>query len=145
MFCWLWPLCISSSHHGKSPLAFFFTKNKSTQKTKIKQHPIFEEDELTLILAGAALGFAAGLVQQGLETGAIRIPNLWKPTRRHVTLFLQAPRARTIHYLALTKAKIRNSGQRIRQCFIAPPWKGRSGGGGKDRPQSSDSNEDPVE
>jgi uncharacterized membrane protein YheB (UPF0754 family) len=34
-------------------------------------HPIFEEDELTLILAGAVLGFAAGLVQQGLETGAI--------------------------------------------------------------------------
>lgn len=39
-------------------------------------HPIFEEDELTLILAGAALGFAAGLVQQGLETGAIQIPSL---------------------------------------------------------------------
>lgn len=35
-------------------------------------HPIFEEDELTLILAGAVLGFAAGLVQQGLETGAIQ-------------------------------------------------------------------------
>lgn len=42
-------------------------------------HPIFEEDELTLILAGAVLGFMAGLVQQGLETGkiVIRIPN-WK-------------------------------------------------------------------
>ena len=39
-------------------------------------HPIFEEDELTLILAGAALGFAAGLVQQGLETGQIKLPNL---------------------------------------------------------------------
>ena len=37
-------------------------------------HPIFEEDELTLILAGAALGFAAGLVQQGLETGTIANP-----------------------------------------------------------------------
>lgn len=58
-------------------------------------HPIFEEDELTLILAGAALGFAAGLVQQGLETGKIRLPNfsrlrpirkarvlLWKLKRR---------------------------------------------------------------
>lgn len=32
-------------------------------------HPIFEEDELTLILAGGFLGFAAGLIQQGLETG----------------------------------------------------------------------------
>jgi len=43
-------------------------------------HPIFEEDELTLILAGAVLGFAAGLVQQGLETGKIQMPNpkqLW--------------------------------------------------------------------
>ena len=39
-------------------------------------HPIFEEDELTLILAGAALGFAAGLVQQGLETGTIQMPNM---------------------------------------------------------------------
>lgn len=38
-------------------------------------HPIFEEDELTLILAGAVLGFAAGLIQQGLETGAIKLPN----------------------------------------------------------------------
>lgn len=38
-------------------------------------HPIFEEDELTLVLAveGAVLGFADGLVQQGLETGAIQI------------------------------------------------------------------------
>ena len=33
-------------------------------------HPIFEEDELTLIIAGGFLGFAAGLVQQGIETGA---------------------------------------------------------------------------
>ena len=33
-------------------------------------HPIFEEDELTLIVAGGVLGFAAGLVQQGIETGA---------------------------------------------------------------------------
>jgi uncharacterized membrane protein YheB (UPF0754 family) len=53
-------------------------------------HPIFEEDELTLILAGAALGFAAGLVQQGLETGAIKMPNVWKPLRR-TCLRIQAP------------------------------------------------------
>ncbi|KAG7364926.1 DUF445 domain containing protein [Nitzschia inconspicua] len=38
-------------------------------------HPIFEEDELTLILAGGALGFAAGLIQQGIETGAIKLSN----------------------------------------------------------------------
>ena len=37
-------------------------------------HPIFEEDELTLIIAGAVLGFIAGLIQQGLETGAIQFP-----------------------------------------------------------------------
>jgi uncharacterized membrane protein YheB (UPF0754 family) len=41
-------------------------------------HPIFEEDELTLILAGAALGFLAGLVQQGLETGQISLEPLQK-------------------------------------------------------------------
>jgi uncharacterized membrane protein YheB (UPF0754 family) len=59
-------------------------------------HPIFEEDELTLILAGAALGFAAGLIQQGLETGHIsleplrqlwlracqRIQKLWRQLRK---------------------------------------------------------------
>ena len=39
-------------------------------------HPIFEEDELTLIIAGGILGLLAGLVQQGLETGAITIPNI---------------------------------------------------------------------
>jgi uncharacterized membrane protein YheB (UPF0754 family) len=46
-------------------------------------HPIFEEDEFTLILAGAVLGFAAGLIQQGLETGHLRInmaplKGIWK-------------------------------------------------------------------
>ena len=39
-------------------------------------HPIFEEDELTLIIAGAILGLVAGLIQQGLETGVIKLPNL---------------------------------------------------------------------
>lgn len=37
-------------------------------------HPIFEEDELTLILAGGGLGFLAGLVQQLLSTGSITLP-----------------------------------------------------------------------
>jgi len=37
-------------------------------------HPIFEEDELTLILAGAALGFVAGYIQQLLATGQISLP-----------------------------------------------------------------------
>lgn len=44
-------------------------------------HPIFEQDELTLILAGMVLGFLAGLVQQGLETGAIQLPR-WENIRR---------------------------------------------------------------
>lgn len=59
-------------------------------------HPIFEEDELTLILAGAVLGFVAGLVQQGLETGKIHLPDgqsLWKAATyvpRRVKQFMKA-------------------------------------------------------
>jgi hypothetical protein len=60
-------------------------------------HPIFEEDELTLILAGAALGFAAGLIQQGLETGHIRLPS-WKQLFEKAKRFLNAPR-REIRFL----------------------------------------------
>ena len=53
------------------------TKMEAMTPAKFERvlHPIFEEDELTLILAGAVLGFAAGLVQQGLETGAIKVSN----------------------------------------------------------------------
>ena len=47
-------------------------------------HPIFEEDELTLILAGAALGFAAGLIQQGLETGHISLEPLQRLIQRMI-------------------------------------------------------------
>jgi uncharacterized membrane protein YheB (UPF0754 family) len=59
-------------------------------------HPIFEEDELTLILAGAVLGFMAGLIQQGLETGKIQFPDrkaLWKAVTyvpRRTTRFVKA-------------------------------------------------------
>ncbi len=56
-------------------------ENMSSVQFERVLHPIFEEDELTLILAGAALGFAAGLIQQGLETGSIQIPSfkdVWK-------------------------------------------------------------------
>eukprot|EP00980_Cylindrotheca_fusiformis_P027851 scaffold22560_cov135-Cylindrotheca_fusiformis.AAC.62 len=38
-------------------------------------HPIFEEDELTLVLAGGFLGFLAGFLQQLLATGAWTIPS----------------------------------------------------------------------
>jgi len=71
---------------------------QDTLRTKMEQmtsrkfervlHPIFEEDELTLILAGAALGFAAGLVQQGLETGRLTLPNIPTPMKRYVARVL---------------------------------------------------------
>ena len=43
-------------------------------------HPIFEEDELTLILAGGGLGFVAGFIQQQVATGALKWSNLLLPT-----------------------------------------------------------------
>jgi len=51
-------------------------ENMSSAQFERVLHPIFEEDELTLIIAGAVLGFAAGLVQQGLETGKINTPSI---------------------------------------------------------------------
>lgn len=59
------------------------TKMEAMTSRKFERvlHPIFEEDELTLIIAGAVLGFAAGLVQQGLETGRIVLPDLWTPIK----------------------------------------------------------------
>jgi hypothetical protein len=63
----------------------------SSRKFERVLHPIFEEDELTLILAGAALGFAAGLLQQALETGRIVVPDWWTPTRRYAVAFIQSP------------------------------------------------------
>ena len=95
-------------------------------------HPIFEEDELTLILAGAALGFAAGLVQQGLETGAIQIPNVWRPLRKHVGLFMSAPRKQTKVYLTSTRTKLSSTGRRIRRCLSLPLSKRR------ERPESDE-------
>jgi len=53
-------------------------------------HPIFEEDELTLIIAGGVLGFVAGLIQQGLETGDLTIPPLPAP----IAAFLAAMKRR---------------------------------------------------
>jgi len=45
----------------------------STQFERVL-HPIFEEDEMTLILSGGGLGFLAGYVQQLLSTGSIKLP-----------------------------------------------------------------------
>lgn len=39
-------------------------------------HPIFEEDELTLILSGGGLGFLAGLIQQLISTGSLVLPRV---------------------------------------------------------------------
>lgn len=65
-------------------------------------HPIFEEDELTLIVAGAVLGFAAGLVQQGLETGAISLPLI----RDAVVAFAKNPRQCTLDLARRTRGSI---------------------------------------
>ena len=51
-------------------------------------HPIFEEDELTLIIAGGALGLIAGLIQQGLETGSLKLPKF----KEVLTFFKSLPR-----------------------------------------------------
>ncbi|CAB9504329.1 expressed unknown protein [Seminavis robusta] len=40
-------------------------------------HPIFEEDEMTLIVAGGGLGFVAGLIQQGLAVGTLPLLPQW--------------------------------------------------------------------
>ena len=48
-------------------------------------HPIFQEDELTLIIAGGILGLIAGLIQQGLETGTIQLP-----TPKQILAFLKS-------------------------------------------------------
>jgi hypothetical protein len=47
-------------------------------------HPIFEEDELTLILAGGGLGFLAGFIQQLFSTGAMTFPSFSFGTPRLV-------------------------------------------------------------
>mmetsp|Transcript_49654 Transcript_49654/g.97112 ORF Transcript_49654/g.97112 Transcript_49654/m.97112 type:complete len:97 (+) Transcript_49654:2-292(+) len=39
-------------------------------------HPIFEEDELKLVIAGAALGFGAGYIQQMFATGVLTLPTV---------------------------------------------------------------------
>jgi uncharacterized membrane protein YheB (UPF0754 family) len=57
-------------------------------------HPIFEEDELTLIIAGGVLGFAAGLVQQGLETGAIKLTNPLPRIQKTLQVILKTLRQR---------------------------------------------------
>lgn len=70
------------------------TKMEAMTAVKFERvlHPIFEEDELTLILAGAVLGFAAGLIQQGLETGAIKLSNPIPVIKRTLSYFTSSVR-----------------------------------------------------
>jgi uncharacterized membrane protein YheB (UPF0754 family) len=58
------------------------TEQMTSREFERVLHPIFEENETTLILAGAALGFAAGLVQQGLTTGSFQLSSLFRPFLR---------------------------------------------------------------
>ncbi|MCH1584330.1 MAG: hypothetical protein L7S62_04155 [Flavobacteriales bacterium] len=75
-------------------------------------HPIFQEDELTLIIAGGILGLIAGLIQQGLETGTIQLP-----TPKQILAFLKSLPSRIRNFQpvaflksvpAKTKAKLTN-------------------------------------
>lgn len=76
-------------------------------------HPIFEEDELTLIVAGAVLGFAAGLVQQGLETGAISLPLI----RDAIVAFAKNPRERTLDLARRTRGAVQSRLQAVAALF----------------------------
>lgn len=78
-------------------------------------HPIFEEDEATLIAAGAVLGFAAGLIQQGLETGKIKIPNFWSPVWKRLSAYLETPRAYAAGFVTRARVKAKNILARLRE------------------------------
>ena len=86
-------------------------------------HPIFEEDELTLILAGAALGFAAGLVQQGLETGKIKIPDFWSPISKRLGPYLEYPMSRIRPFLA----RINTRRRQLQASIGLNSWKSPNG------------------
>ena len=75
-------------------------------------HPIFEEDELTLILAGAALGFAAGLIQQGIETGQIQLGPMFRKVRES----LNKQRKRAQGVASGARSFLRSKIKRIRQA-----------------------------
>ena len=97
-------------------------------------HPIFEEDELTLILAGAVLGFAAGLVQQGLETGQIRMPpHVWKSVRQQVgrsVALLRQWRPNDGSLRRLWKAARQSVGQSLRSLL---QWRNKSDSSGMEK------------
>ena len=100
-------------------------------------HPIFEEDELTLILAGAALGFAAGLIQQGLETGKLKIPNFWSPIWKRLGPFLEYPISRIRSFLT----KVNTRRRQLQAGLGLGSWKApnEAFNGGKQSQDSSQS------
>lgn len=103
-------------------------------------HPIFEEDETTLILAGAVLGFAAGLIQQGIETGKIKIPDVWSPIRKKLGPYLEYPR----HQIGVVLAKLNTRRKRLQARIPIPFLNGRksaddsAGSGGSSDPKRDD-------
>jgi hypothetical protein len=95
-------------------------------------HPIFQEDEATLIAAGAVLGFIAGLIQQGLETGKIQIPDFWSPIAQRLEPYLEKPRLQLKSLAAKVNAKTKPVRDRIklpRLSFIGRrgSWKAPNG------------------
>lgn len=86
-------------------------------------HPIFEEDELTLILAGAALGFIAGLIQQGLETGKIKLPDVWTPVAKRVGPYLEYP----LHLSGVVSKKMKARFASFRAAIRPKAWTAPNG------------------
>ena len=90
----------------------------STQFERVL-HPIFEEDEMTLILSGGALGFLAGFVQQLLSTGFVTLPRftLWGKAKLTQAVFsfvsiyifsvAMKPKERYLLYVARLMARTR--------------------------------------
>jgi len=81
-------------------------------------HPIFEEDELTLILAGGGLGFAAGLIQQGLATGTISFVATWHWLANGIAASGIAALAYAIYFSSKSRIRLeafkRRIGKRLR-------------------------------
>ncbi|CAB9511376.1 expressed unknown protein [Seminavis robusta] len=89
-------------------------------------HPIFEEDEATLIAAGAVLGFAAGLIQQGLETGKIKLPDFWSPVAKKIGPYLEYPRSQLAVFGNKAKASIRTLATKVR-ATTTQSWRSLNG------------------
>ena len=87
-------------------------------------HPIFEEDEATLIAAGAVLGFAAGLIQQGLETGRIKLPDIWSPVEKRIGPYLEYPMSFVRKMWKVSRTRL----GRVRSVLTPNGWRANSNG-----------------